>query len=120
MKMFYWVALLTLGLTAATAAQVPVTKEPRHRVAFENAELRILDVNVPPGDTTLDHLHDRDIVTVSMNDGTDTRLQSVKLAPPLTHHRPRPPNGAPGLRARDERPARPRRSTDRSRPAAPA
>lgn len=69
-------------------AQVPVSQEPRHRVRFENAELRILDVNVPPGDTTLDHLHDRDIVTVSMTSGTDTRAQAT--GQPWTARLPRP------------------------------
>jgi len=71
-----WVGFFLLATTAVVAAQVPLSKEPRHRVTFENAQLRILDVNIPPGDTSLDHLHDRDIVTVSMTTGADTRLQS--------------------------------------------
>lgn len=71
-----WVGFFLLATTAIVAAQVPITKEPRHHVTFENAQLRILDVNIPPGDTSLDHLHDRDIATVSMTTGTDTRLQS--------------------------------------------
>jgi hypothetical protein len=76
MKMSYWVALLTLTVTAVAAAQIPVTKEPRHRVAFENADLRILDVNIPPGDTSLEHMHDRDVATVAISDGAETRLQT--------------------------------------------
>ena len=67
--------ILVLIATATVAAQVPVTEEPRHHVVFANAELRILDVNVPPGDTTLAHRHDFDIVTVSMTNGTNTRQQ---------------------------------------------
>ena len=70
------VGILLVATTAIIAAQVPLSKEPRHRVTFENAQFRILDVNVPPGDTTLDHLHEFDIATVSMTSGTDTRLQS--------------------------------------------
>jgi quercetin dioxygenase-like cupin family protein len=54
---------------------VPVTEEPHHRVVFENAEFRILDVNVPAGATTDMHTHAHDIATVSMNAGTDTRAQ---------------------------------------------
>jgi hypothetical protein len=76
MSVARWVGLFLLIITAVVTAQVPLSKEPRHRVTFENVQLRILDVNVPPGDTSLDHLHDRDIVTVSMTGGTDTRLQS--------------------------------------------
>lgn len=39
------------------AAQVPVSKEPRHHNVFENAYVRVLDVHVPPGDTTQFHKH---------------------------------------------------------------
>jgi quercetin dioxygenase-like cupin family protein len=63
-----------LVLTAAVAAQVPVNNEPHHRTVFENADFRILDVRVAPGESTLDHRHDHDIFTVSMNAGTATRI----------------------------------------------
>jgi len=72
-----WVGFFLLTTTAIVAAQVPLTKEPRHRVTFENAQLRILDVTIPPGDTSLDHRHEFDIARVSMTSGTDTRLQSA-------------------------------------------
>lgn len=65
--------LVASGLAAA--AQVPVHQEPRHRVTFENAQLRILDVRIPPGEMSLDHRHEFDIVTLSMNGGTATRAQ---------------------------------------------
>ena len=68
--------LTVLALTATVAAQVPVNKEPHHRVVYENADFRVLDVNVPVGDSTLDHRHERDIVTVSMTGGTRTRITS--------------------------------------------
>jgi len=61
-------------LTASVAAQVPVNNEPHHRTVFENADFRILDVRVAPGDSTADHRHDHDIATVSMNTGTPTRI----------------------------------------------
>jgi hypothetical protein len=77
-----------LATSAAVAAQVPVSQEPRHRIVFENTQLRILDVNIPPGDTSLDHRHDADIVTVSMNAGTNTRLQNT--GQPWTVRAPRP------------------------------
>ena len=71
-----WIVLIVLAMVASVAAQVPVLKEPRHHVAFENKQLRILDVNIPPGDKSLDHRHDLDIATVSMTMGTTTRVQS--------------------------------------------
>ena len=68
--------LTELALTATVAAQVPVNKEPHHSVVYENADFRVLDVNVPVGASTLDHPHERDIVTVSMTGGTRTRITS--------------------------------------------
>lgn len=38
-------------------AQVQVRKEPRHNNALENKYVRLLDVNIPPGDTSLFHIH---------------------------------------------------------------
>ncbi|HTD39835.1 MAG TPA: hypothetical protein VK671_04385 [Mucilaginibacter sp.] len=38
-------------------AQVQVRKEPRHKNVLENKYFRILDVNIPPHDTTLQHIH---------------------------------------------------------------
>ena len=39
-------------------AQVPVSKEPRHHNVFENAFVRVLDVHIPPKDTTQFHKHE--------------------------------------------------------------
>jgi quercetin dioxygenase-like cupin family protein len=71
-----WIAPFVLAAAAPLAAQVPLSKEPRHRMTFENAQLRILDVNIPPGDKSLDHRHELDIATISMTMGTATRVQS--------------------------------------------
>ena len=71
-----WIGLFVLAATALVAAQVPLSKEPRHHMTFENPQLRIIDVNIPPGDKSLDHRHDLDIVTVSMSAGTMTRIQT--------------------------------------------
>ncbi|MDX2046315.1 MAG: hypothetical protein SFU87_05990 [Chitinophagaceae bacterium] len=38
-------------------AQVQVSKEPRHKNALENKYVRLLDVNIQPGDTSLFHIH---------------------------------------------------------------
>lgn len=34
------------------ATAVPVYEEPRHRLVFQNRYARVLDVVIPPGDTT--------------------------------------------------------------------
>jgi hypothetical protein len=70
------IALIVLGLTAFLSAQVTLSEEPHHKVAFENAQLRILNIFVSAKDVTLEHKHERDMVTVSMmTNGTDTRVQ---------------------------------------------
>jgi hypothetical protein len=38
-------------------AQVQVSKEPRHNNALENKYVRLLDVHIQPGDTSLLHIH---------------------------------------------------------------
>lgn len=44
--------------TLASSAQVPVREEPRHKVALQNAYIRLLDVHIAPGDTSLFHVHE--------------------------------------------------------------
>lgn len=51
------VFLLFLLIQTPLWGQVPVHQEPRHHPIFENKEIRILNVLLPPGDTTLYHIH---------------------------------------------------------------
>ena len=46
-------------------AQGPVSKEPRHHLVFENDKVRILNVLLPPGDTTQYHVHSTPSVFIS-------------------------------------------------------
>ena len=63
---------LTAGLAvqAAGAGQqgadtrVPVHQEPRHHVVYDSPTMRILDIQIPPGDQTLFHTHDTAILYV--------------------------------------------------------
>jgi quercetin dioxygenase-like cupin family protein len=75
MNAFRWAVLCLFVITVGVGAQVPVTKEPHHRVVFENTQFRIMDVNVPPGEATLEHSHDLDVATIAMSDGAETRVQ---------------------------------------------
>ncbi len=43
---------------------VPVHREPRHRLVWEEGPVRVLDVQIPPGDTTLFHVHDTPMLYV--------------------------------------------------------
>ena len=44
-------------ISFAVQAQVQVRNEPRHKNVLENKYFRVLDVNIPPHDTTLQHIH---------------------------------------------------------------
>ena len=54
---------MTPGILGAQTV-VPAHEEPRHRLVHEGPELRVLDVEIPPGDTTLFHRHDAPIAYV--------------------------------------------------------
>ena len=73
---FSWLAVI--GAIAASQADkiVPVHQEPRHRLVFESPGTRILDVQVPPGDTTLFHTHNDPILYVTMSTA-QTRSQTL-------------------------------------------
>jgi len=49
--------ILLPGLGLIAQAQVLVNKEPRHHPVFYNGEIRVLNVLIPPHDTTLYHKH---------------------------------------------------------------
>ncbi len=49
---------------------VHVRDEPRHRRRFENEFLRVYDVLIPPGDTTLYHHHTEDTFYVAVNEAS--------------------------------------------------
>lgn len=62
---------------------VPVHEEPRHRLAYENALVRVLDVRVGPGDTTLYHVHaDHMFSVVIAAARTWEQFQSRPASPP--------------------------------------
>lgn len=75
-RLFLWIPLLMLAsLTWASLPQsnspqspVELSGEPRHHPKFENEFVRIWDVTVPAGDTTLWHAHRKDNVVVSLGD----------------------------------------------------
>jgi len=60
--------LLTSVITCSllTTAQIHVRNEPRHHNVFENDFIRILDVHLGPGDTTLYHLHNTPSVFITL------------------------------------------------------
>lgn len=59
------VVLLLPGYSAI--AQVAVREEPRHHPVLQNKYIRLLDVWLPPGDTTLYHIHETPSVFVILS-----------------------------------------------------
>jgi quercetin dioxygenase-like cupin family protein len=62
-------ALSFVGLFPSTVqSPVPVDREPRHHLRFENEYVRVFDVVVQPGDATLFHTHTSDYAYVAIGD----------------------------------------------------
>jgi len=56
--------------------QIPVHEEPLHRPVFQNKEIRILNVLLPPGDTTQYHIHEKPSLFIFFtNTTTGSQLQ---------------------------------------------
>lgn len=69
-----WLPLLA-ALAAGTASDlsaqrtVIVYEEPRHRVVKDTGELKLMDIQILPGDTTLNHTHDSPILYTFISSG---------------------------------------------------
>ena len=71
--------LLGLSLYSVAAHSedwVPVYEEPRHQLVFENDQVMILDVNLPPGYVSLYHKHQLDLLYVTLS-GTKVWAQAL-------------------------------------------
>jgi quercetin dioxygenase-like cupin family protein len=78
-KYFMLVPLFLRALLCS--AQVPVSKEPRHYNVFENTVVRVLDVHVPPKDTSEFHKHETPsvfIVLTPAKTGSEVIMEEIK------------------------------------------
>jgi quercetin dioxygenase-like cupin family protein len=70
-SVFFGVATWLLGQGAPPPAySIPAIREPHHDVKLENRYVRVLDVTVPPFDSTLIHIHENPYVYVSIGPAT--------------------------------------------------
>ena len=62
--------------STATVAQrvVMVHEEPRHRLIYDTPDLRVLDVQIQPGDTTLYHTHKSPITYVTISTSSTDQM----------------------------------------------
>jgi hypothetical protein len=61
--------ITALFYTTKVEAQVPVREEPRHHPVLQNKYIRLLDVWIPPGDTTLFHIHATPSLFIELSNG---------------------------------------------------
>lgn len=61
--------LFALAIPSAAQTAVPIEKEPMHRLKFENEFVRVFDVLIPAGKTSLFHTHVYDGVGVRVSNG---------------------------------------------------
>lgn len=62
------ISLMVLaGASAYGAEPVPIEQDPQHTIVFSDSSLRVLEVRVPEGHETLDHMHRYDIATVCID-----------------------------------------------------
>ena len=88
------VAASSFTPTARLSAQdqppppVPLSGEPRHHVVYESPAMRVHDIHISPGDTTLFHTHDTAILYVPIARSTN-RNQVLGGNGPAAPRRPR-------------------------------
>ena len=70
-------AALLSGAVLTAQGPVPLSDEPHHKRLLYTAHLRLFDVTVPAGATTLNHSHDRDILTVALGPTTFRTSQAT-------------------------------------------
>jgi hypothetical protein len=78
-----------LGVGVLSLAQVPVSQEPRHHNVLDNGHVRLLDVHIPPGDTTQFHIHSTPSVFLLLteaNTGTEVVSEEDRSNSPVIHY----------------------------------
>jgi hypothetical protein len=74
------ISALTCGVTAQGVTtpefQIPAIREPHHFVKLDNEYARVLDVTVPPHDSTLFHIHENPYFWISIG---SARLRGLTI-----------------------------------------
>ncbi len=88
MKTFFKRGVYLFFIIRISHAQVPVSMEPRHHKVFENAYVRVLDVHIAPGDTSLFHKHETPSVFIVLNNaktGSEVISEGTMTNAPVTY-----------------------------------
>lgn len=78
--------LAMAGLPSDGHGQVQVSQEPRHHKVLENAYVRVLDVRIPPHDTTMMHKHSTPSVFVMLSHVKSGSEVLIEPGQPTTTH----------------------------------
>ena len=79
MRKLSFFLLATIGLWLVGDGQIQVSQEPRHHKLLDNGWVRVLDVHIPPHDTTIIHKHSTPSVFVVL---TQTKTGSEVMVEP--------------------------------------
>jgi hypothetical protein len=91
---------VVLPLCADTGTVIDIQNEPHHHVVFENSLIRILEVSIDPGTSTLFHRHSRDNFAVYLSDVTTANQPEGQPQPDSAPH----VAGSVGFAAGDAKP----------------
>jgi len=70
------IILFAFCISLSATAQVQVRNEPRHHNVIGNKYFRVLDVHIPPHDTTLQHIHSTtSVILIFSNTFTGAQLK---------------------------------------------
>jgi len=86
--------LMCACISLSQDAPVPVEQEPRHHVVLQNDSVLVLHVTIPPGETTLYHIHSHDRAVVYLSNSTITQQ---KLGEPEGPHEKKKPGEVSAL-----------------------
>ncbi|MBN9382030.1 MAG: hypothetical protein J0H74_14780 [Chitinophagaceae bacterium] len=82
------ICLVCLTFVKLCSAQVQVSEEPMHHKVFDNGWVRMLDVHIPPGDTSLWHKHSTpSVFLILSNTKTGSEAKIEPHRPPFTDGR---------------------------------
>ena len=87
MKTMIILCFLSIFTRTGTLAQIPVIREPRHKLGLENEYIRLFDVHIAPGDTTLYHIHSNPSVMIIATDSRiGTQVMHKQASGPVEVH----------------------------------
>jgi hypothetical protein len=67
MRQILFILLVLSGLQSNAQDAIDASKEPLHKNVFENQYVRVLELHIAPGDTTLLHKHEKPLVSISLH-----------------------------------------------------